>query len=357
MPGSSWRTAAAAILTLQCCAAGASGTTGTPATAGTSAAGTITARAQPIAVQYRAYGRVQPIAVLPVTAGQAGVVAGLRVVPGSPVTGGEILATLQGPEIQSLLVGREGALRSAAAALVSARRALAVERDKLAAHLTTRVGVGAAESLLAAATSDFETAQARLEDARAKSTLRAPAAGTVLALEAADGERVAAGETLLTLQTGGHLWLMASFYGADAASIRLGMSGLFRPATGSAPVPVKVAAVGATIGPDGGEEMGLLSADASGAWLNGEWGAVLVAGDTRPMIPIPTEALILDQARWWVLVQTPRGERAQEVVPGPTRGWRTFIAGGLMPGERIVVRNAYLEYHRGISARYTPPED
>ena len=74
------------------------------------------------------------------------------------------------------------------------------------------------------------------------------------------------------------------------------------------------------------------------------------------MIPIPTEALILDQARWWVLVHTPGGDRAQEVVPGPTRGWRTFIAAGLTPGQQIVVSNAYLEYHRGISARYTPPE-
>jgi RND family efflux transporter MFP subunit len=354
--------AAAAILTLQCCAAGASGTSGTTATTGTSdtagpSAATITARAQSVAAEYRAYGRVQPIAVLPVTAGEAGVVAGLRVVPGSPVSGGEILATLQGPEIQSLLISREGALRSAAAALASARRALAIERDKLAAHLTTRVAVGAAESLLAAATSDFHTAQAQLQDARAKSTLRAPSAGRVIALNAADGERVAAGETLLTLQTGGHLWLTASFYGADAASIRLGMSGVFRPATGGAPVPVEVAAVGATIGPDGGEQVGLISPHASGAWLNGEWGTVTVMGDARPMIPIPTRALILDQARWWVLVHTPGGDRAQQVVPGPTHGWRTFIASGLTPGQRIIVRDAYLEYHRGISGRYTPPED
>lgn len=316
----------------------------------------MTVRVQPVAVQYEAYGRVQPIAVLPVIAGQAGIVTGLRIVPGSPVTPGEMLATLAGPEIQSLLVSRQGALRSATSALTSARRALATERDKLAAHLTTRVAVGAAESALAAATAEFQTAQAQLADAQAKSALRAPSAGRVLALDAADGERVAAGQTIATLQTGGRLWLMASFYGADAASIRLGMSGVFQPASGGAPVPVKVAAVGATIGPDGGEEVGLVSRDA-GAWLNGQWGAVTIQGGTRPMIPVPTEALILDQARWWILVHTVRGDRAQPVVPGPTRGWQTFIEGGLEPGQQIVVRNAYLEYHRGISASYTPPED
>lgn len=351
MSSASWRAASAVILIVQCCAAGAA----EPAAAA-GAAGTITAHAQTVTVQYRAYGRVQPIAVLPLTAGQAGVVTGLRVVPGSPVTAGEILATLTGPEIQALLVSRNGELRSAAAGLASARRALAIERDKLAAHLTTRVAVGAAESALASATAAFQTAQAQLEDAQAKSTLRAPSAGRVLALDAADGERVADGQTILTLQTGGRLWLTASFYGADAASIRLGMSGIFQPATDGAPVPVKVAAVGATIGPDGGEEVGLVSGD-TGAWLNGEWGAVTINGGTRPMIPVPTEALILDQARWWVLVHTLRGDRPQPVVPGPTRGWQTFIEGGLTPGQQIVVRNAYLEYHRGIAARYTPPED
>jgi cobalt-zinc-cadmium efflux system membrane fusion protein len=355
-------------MTLSCCVASAAASAATGAVArtgvrvtrasatGASAAGTITARVQPVALQYQAYGRVQPITVLPITAGQGGVVSGLRVVPGSPVTAGEILATLTGPEIQALLVSREGALRSATTALAAARRALAGERAKLTAHLTTRAAVGAAESALATATADFQTAQVQLADAQSKSTLRAPSAGRVLALGAAEGERVAAGQTIVTLQTAGRLWLMASFYGADAAAIQLGMSGVFQPATGGAPVPVRVAAVGATIGPDGGEEVGLVSRD-TGGWLNGEWGAVTITGDTRQMIPIPTEALILDQARWWVLVHTLQGDRAQPVVPGPTRGWQTFIADGLTPGQQIVVRNAYLEYHRGISASYTPPED
>lgn len=347
MPSATSRAVLAAILALQSCIASAQMA---------SSAAVVTARMEPIAVQYRAYGRVQPIAVLPVTAAQAGVITGLRVFPGSPVTAGERLATLTGPEIQSLLVSRQGALRSAGTRLTASRRALEIERRQLAAHLATRVEVGAAESALAAARAAFETAQAQLEDAQAKSTLRAPSAGRVLALDAVDGERVAAGQTLLTLQTGGHLWLVASFYGAETASVRVGMSGAFQPAAGGAPVPVKVAAIGASIGADGGEQVGLVATHA-GAWRNGDWGAVSVQGVTRPMIPVPTEALILDQARWWVLVRTLHGDRAQAVVPGPTRGWQTFIADGLAAGQQVIVRNAYLEYHRGIAARYTPPDN
>jgi RND family efflux transporter MFP subunit len=347
MRRASWRAASAAVLTVNCCAAGAQGAT---------AGGLITTRVQPVAVQYRAYGRVQPIAVLPVVAGQPGVVTGLRVFPGSAVTAGERLATLTGPEIRSLLVSRLGAVRSASTGLAAARRALAAARAKLAGHLTTRVAVGAAQSDLAAAKAAFESAQAQLAESRAKSTVRAPSSGRVLAVDAIDGERVEMGQPLLTLQTGGHLWLMASFYGADAASIRVGMGGVFQPAAGGALVPVKVAAVGASLGADGGQQVGLVGAQ-PGGWLNGEWGSVTIEGGTRPMIPVPTEALILDQARWWVLVWTPHGERAQTVVVGPTDGWQTFIEGGLAPGQQVIVKDAYLEYHRGISARYTPPED
>ncbi|MGH8298133.1 MAG: efflux RND transporter periplasmic adaptor subunit [Steroidobacteraceae bacterium] len=342
----SLRAALAATLALQCGVGGAQ--VANPA-------GVITTRVQPVAVQYRAYGRVRPIAVLPVIAAQAGVITELRVFPGSPVTAGERLAALTGPEIESLLVSRQGALRSASSRLTASRRALEIERRQLAAHLATRLEVGTAEIALAAARSAFETARAQLEDAQAKRTLRAPAAGRVLGLEAADGERVGAGQTIVTLQTGGHLWLMASFYGADAASVRVGMSGVFQPAAGGAPIPIKVAAVGASIGADGGEQVGLVAMRA-GAWRNGEWGAVTVEGVTRRMIPVPTEALILDQARWWVLVHTRHGDRAQAVVPGPTRGWQTFIEDGLAPGQQVIVQNAYLEYHRGIAARYTPPD-
>jgi len=43
-------------------------------------------------------------------------------------------------------------------------------------------------------------------------------------------------------------------------------------------------------------------------------------------------------------------------VPGPARGWQTFIERGLEPGAQVVVENAYLEFHRGISKNYQPPD-
>jgi cobalt-zinc-cadmium efflux system membrane fusion protein len=281
------------------------------------------------------------------------------------VKAGEILAALDGPEILSLLVDREGAVRSAQAQLNAAERTLAIERRKLSVQMSTQQAVAAEQSAAAAATAAFSAAQAQLRVAQDMRTLRAPSAGTVLAVNAADGEHVTGGQTILTLEAANRLWLAAVYYGADAAAIRVGMGGKFEPASGGAAVPVTVAAVSAALAPDGGESVGLVPMDhpptaadraVAAPWSNGQRGTVTIQGATRSLVAVPTRALILDQARWWVLVLTPKGLRSQPVVPGPSSGWDTFIERGLSPGQQVVVQNAYLEYHRGIAQRYTPPD-
>ena len=61
-------------------------------------------------------------------------------------------------------------------------------------------------------------------------------------------------------------------------------------------------------------------------------------------------------AQWWVLVRTQQGNRRHRVVPGPSRGWQTFIEQGLKPGEHVVVQNAYLEFYHGIASHHTLPD-
>lgn len=328
--------------------------------------GTITVQSVSIATHFRAYGRVQPIAVFPVRTVQSGTIVALRAVPGTAVARGQALAELAGPEMRALLTEREGTVRSTKAALAAAKRSLAVARDELSAQLTTKQAVGQAESVVAAATAALASAQARLRVAQQMSTLRAPAPGIVLAVHAIDGERVTSGQTILTLQTNGGLWLKAAYYGVDAGAIRIGMMGNFFPATGGSPVPIRVATVFGALSPDGGEAVGMVPASiepssatpimAASPWLNGESGTVVLDGPTHKMVSVPSRALILDHAKWWVLVRTPQGDRPQPVRPGPTRGWETFIEQGLEPGQHVVVQDAYLKYHRGIAAHYQPPD-
>ena len=324
-----------AILALHCLPAGAQ------------TAATLIVQAQPVTVTFRAYGQIQPIAITRVSAVESGVVTRL-VLPGERISAGQELAVLAGPQAQSLLAERRSALRAAAVQL-------AVDRRKLTLRLVTRQTLAADEAA-------FELARGELQVALQTLTVRAPADGEVIGVEAANGSQVAAGQPILTLQTS-QPWLQATYYGAQALAIHPGMTGRFQPASGDA-VPVRVKTVSQALQADGGEQVGLFPVRPSGhgsaaamvSWRSGQWGTVTLFGATRPMIAVPTRALILDRARWWVLVRTPGGDRQRRVVPGPASGWTTYISQGLRPGEQVVIENAYLEFHRGISQRYTPPD-
>lgn len=322
-----------------CCAAGVA------AASGASRRGTVVVHAQSVTQRYEAYGQVQPVAVANLHAVEAGVVSRL-VLPGTRVKAGQVLAVLTGPQAAALRAQRRAVLHAASTQLKADRR-------KLAARLVTRQTVAADEAA-------YETARGRLRVALKNLTLRSPAAGEVLAVDVADGEQVAAGRRILALQTG-RPWLKATYYGADALAIHPGMTGRFQTSSGPA-VRVRVRTVSGALGPDGGEQVGLFPVAVHGRsaaafariWRSGRWGTVTLNGATRPMVAVPSRALILDRAHWWVLVRTTHGYHRQRVEPGPSRGWLTFIRQGLEPGEHVVVQNAYLEFYHGIAGRYTP---
>lgn len=345
----------AAALFVAGCMIGAAG----PATAGDATVKAyVTVHAQAVSHELQAYGQVEPIAVVQVRAVDPGTLSGLRVVPGSEVRDGEVLARIGGPRMQSLLIAREQTLRSAKAREEAASRSLQIVRSQFAAQLATRQAVDAAQSDLAAARATVQTADAQWQEVRKLKTVRAPAAGTVLTVRAADGEQVAPGQGLVTLQPAGKLWIRAAYYGADAARLHVGMTGRFQPSGDGEALPVKVAAISPAMAADAGVHVGLVpkTPEAPRWWISGQWGKLTLEEATRRMVMVPTQALVLDRGHWWVLLHTRAGNKPQQVVPGPTQGWQTAIASGLQPGQQVVVTGAFLEYHRGIAHSYTPPD-
>ena len=346
----------AVSLLLAFCMLGAVGARARAADAQSSAV--VTVHAQAVTHTLSAYGQVEPIAIIRVRAVGLGTLSGLRVVPGSGVTAGEVLAQIGGPRMRTLLTAREQTLRSAQAREVAASHALEIVRRQFAAQLATRQAVDAAQSDLAAARAAAQTADAQLREVRDLQTVRAPAAGTVIDVQAANGEQTTAAQALLTLQPAGRLWIRAAYYGADAALLHVGMTGRFQPSDDGEPIPVKVAAVSSGLATDGGLRVGLVATSpVSPAWWgSGQWGTVTLEGPSRRMVAVPTTALLLDRGNWWVLVHTPQGDKPRQVVPGPTQGWQTWLTSGLHVGEQVVVQDAFLEYHRGIAQSYQPPD-
>lgn len=315
------------------------------------------------AVRYRpvvrAYASVEPAYVVTVSATEGGVLSGFTALPGSTVRAGAVLGHVQGPTLQLMLAQGEANVRGADAQLAAAQKSLAIVRQQLATHLSTNVMVHQAESALAQAQANDANAHSGLAAVRGMEAVIAPTSGTVLALAAADGEMVSAGQGLLTLQPAGKLWLRASIYGADINAVRVGMAGTFSSADGRAPVAVRVRSIFAALGANGAESVALVAAPGAAhatRWLNGEYGTVALRRPTETLLAVPTRSLILDQGRWWVLVKTARGFSRQAVVPGPARGWQTYVEQGLQAGQQVVASNAYLLFHQGVANSYQPPD-
>lgn len=318
--------------------------------------GTVTVQLRAMTPHVNAYAQVEPISTLPVSAAEAGVLSGLKVVPGMHVYAGEVLAQLQGPSIRALLLQNEANLRSARTQLSAAQKSLAIQREQLRAHLSTREAEHQTESALAQAQTTVDNAESGLTAIRQMAAIIAPSDATVIALNTSNGELVNAGQPIVTLQPAHSLWLRASFYGRDYRSIHIGMIGQFSPSNGSASIPVCVRAIFGVADAGGGESVAITPLHGTAQWLNGESGTVTLNSPQRRMVSVPTRALILNQGKWWVMVHTARGDHPQQVVPGPAQGWNTFIERGLASGSQVIVNNAYLLFHASIDEHYQIPD-
>ncbi len=316
----------------------------------------VVAQLHPVTFHLDAYGQVEPIGVLPVDAAEAGVVEGLKVLPGMHVRAGQELAHLGGPTMRTLLMQSEANVRSARSQLEAAQKSLAILSEQFPAHLTTRQAVHQAENTQAQSQTALDNAQSRLDSVRQTMTVSAPENGTVLTLNGASGQLVSAGQPIVTLQPDNGLWLRAAYYGADLNAIRAGMTGRFTPADGSGPIAVRVCSVPGVLTAGGGESIALCPAALKVAWLSGEAGTVTLDLPRQMLVAIPTRALILNQGKWWVMVHTVKGDVPQEVVPGPASGWDTFIESGLAAGAKVVVNNAYLLFHASVTEQYQIPD-
>ncbi len=317
---------------------------------------TVAARKRVVEPHYLAFARVRPIALLSLRAALPGRVSRFEILPGQRLRAGVAVARLAGPKINSLLAAREAAVSSARVRLKTAREVLRVARGQYFGHWITRGALARLSGAASEARQTLRAAAAMLRATRAETLVKAPVSGTVVSLAVAEGERVSAGQVVLRLQAPGSLWLLAEFYGHDAAVIHRGMRGWFSPLGGSKSIPVRVVSILSLVRADGARGVGLLPQGRGSGWVAGEAGTVTLSGEPRTLVAVPTRALVLDRGRWWVLVRTRSGLARRAVIPGPSRGSETFLLGGLAPGAEVVVENVYLLFQRDFSKYYQAPD-
>lgn len=321
----------------------------------TAAGGLATVETRTLASPLSAYAHVEAIRTLTLHAMVAGTIMGLRVVPGMAVHKGQVLAKLAGPEYTAALQrARSNQIRAQTAFKLAQKTVRGVARTY--PDLSTRQQLDQAHAAVADARAHLQAARARLDYLRAGHRVRAPTGASVLALFVDNGERVATGDPLMRMLARRALWLRAVFYGKDIGRLHPGMRGVFQPAAGGKPIPVRVRSVIDPLRPDGGRGIACVPAKDAPTWYSGEAGTLHLDGLERTWTAVPTRALILDSGRWWVLIHTTRGARRHVVEPGPTVGPVTLIAKGLKAGQQVIVTDAYLRFHREFAHRYQPPD-
>lgn len=302
------------------------------------------------------FATAQSTGLIDITALRPGIAAGLHILPGDHVQAGQVLAVLTGPDIEAARIQAQSNLTSAIAEDKAARLSLAAETQKRADHLATNQAVDAAASAVQSAQGRLAVARHALAALNMTDELVSPQAGIVQTVTAADGDALARGAIIATVQPAGAAWLRAVFYHATAGDLAAGIHGLFQPASGGAAIPVAIRGALGIAQPDGGLPVALTSPT---TLPPGSSGTVTLDLPRRSVILVPTAALILDQGRWWVMRHGAQGDQPVQVIPdmgpGAGQGFDTIIESGIQPGQDVVVVNAYLLFHRGIAALYQPP--
>lgn len=268
-----------------------------------------------------------PREAITVSARVDAVISKLRVrAPYTQVTAGEPLAELLAPQWSSALAEYD-ALQGAQSADAKALRGAARERLQV-------LGLTAA---------DIRTAR---HGAGAAVTLHAPQAGVVTTLEVREGQRVSAGQTLMTLNNLATVWVEAALPQALAGAVHAGT-----------PVTVSVDALPGqefhgsveTLLPDidsaaRTQRARVVLANPNGRLSPGMFVTVQLQPAGGEAVPVvPDEALIATGQQTRVIVAETDGHfRPLAVRTGRSAGGYTEILDGMRGGEKVVVSGQFL---------------
>jgi cobalt-zinc-cadmium efflux system membrane fusion protein len=275
-----------------------------------------------------------------------GRVVAIAVQVGAYVHKGDHLVTLSSPDAATMHADLERA--------ETGERAASAEAERQRSMMAKGVGIQ----------SDFLTAQAHLEQARAELSrartaaaflgqshsgtveVRAPIDGDVLAMHATLGATAQPdGEPLVELGDPNDLWMVTDVFERELPLIKVGAPATAQVASLSDPFALKVISVGAAVSPATRRApVYLRFKDKEPALRAGMYARVTIEANPESGVGVPASAvLVKDGGHTFVYIaQSADTFRLREVSIGHPVDGRVPVFVGLRPGEKVVVRGALL---------------
>jgi cobalt-zinc-cadmium efflux system membrane fusion protein len=306
---------------------------------------------QEIATQTDAPGSIEamPEKLVKITPPLAGRITRLQRALGDSVKAGDPLFTLDSAELSAAYADDS----KAKSALLQARQELERQKTLFEAEIAARKEYEAAQAAFAQAGSDAQASADKLAQygagargSRRDYVLRSPIAGTVIAMEGAQGgywnDINAPVMTVADLST---VWLSANVAERDLAQVAVGQkTRITVDAWPGKAFEGKVAYVGAVLDPETRTVKVRVAIDnRAGTFKPGMFAHAGFAGASRRALLVPAAAVLQSGPSTRVMVErSPLVFTPRTVEVGASHGEQVEILAGLKAGERIVVKEGVL---------------
>ena len=306
---------------------------------------------QEIATQTEAPGSIEamPEKLVKIMPPLAGRITRLQRSLGDSVKAGDPLFTLDSAELSAAYADDS----KARSALLQARQELERQKTLFEAEIAARKEYEAAQATFAQAGSDARASADKLAQygagaggARRDYVLRSPIAGTVIAMEGAQGgywnDINAPVMTVADLST---VWLSANVAERDLAQVAVGQTASITvDAWPGKAFEGKVAYVGAVLDPETRTVKARVAIDnRAGAFKPGMFAHAGFAGASRRALLVPAAAVLQSGPSTRVMVErSPLVFTPRTVQVGASHGDQVEIVSGLRAGERIVIKEGVL---------------
>lgn len=301
-----------------------------------------------------ATGELVPVsnAEATVSAPLAGIISAAKQLPfiGKKVAKGEVVALIDPPISPAGGIGQLGAAHAEAKNRVTLAQKEYDRAKRLhEAKIAPLKRVEEAESSLSSARAALEPLEKAMGSIKGEGggriTVRAPVSGTVVEVTAGAGKGVEAGQPILRIVNTGTLWLKANLPANEIGTVGKSLNATFTVA-GLTDVfkPSRLVSVGDMLDPQSRTIPVLFEVpNQSGRLKVGLFANVAIrTGSVVGALTVPKDALIEDEGRWFVFIQS-SGEAfdRREVKIGVEDGGFVQITSGLTGDERVTTRGAY----------------